>query len=76
MTRRFSESQLAAASPVADATPATPGFVACSVSSAPGSLQQFWHAVYQAAFAQAVKKAMEDNTPTRYQRLVYQVSQN
>ena len=77
MTRRFSESQLVAANSVATvATPCLPGFVACSLSSTPASVQQFWQAIYQAAFTQAMLKAVMDSQPTRYQRLVYHVSSN
>lgn len=77
MTRRFSESQLAAANSVADtATPSLPGFVACSISSAPVNVQQFWQAIYQTAFAQAMLKALADSQPTKYQRLVYHVCLN
>lgn len=76
MTRRFDESQLAPASSVASTTPAQPGFVACSVAHAPNPVQQIWHAIYQAAFNQAIMQAVKENQPTRYQRLMYQVSQN
>ena len=77
MTRRFDESQLAAAHSVATvATPCLPGFVACSLSSTPTSVQHFWHAIYQAAFAQAMMKAVIDAQPSKYQRLVYHISSN
>ena len=77
MTRRFDESQLVAAHSVAAvATPCLPGFVACSLSSTPMSVQQFWHAIYQTAFAQAMMMAVIDAQPSKYQRLVYRISAN
>ena len=77
MTRRFDEFLSVPASSVApEATPCLPGFVACTMGHAPVPVQNMWQAIYQAAFAQAVMKAMEDNQPTRYQRLMYHVSQN
>jgi len=77
MTRRFSESHFSAVSSAAPvAAPYLPGFVACNISTASQPIQQLWHAVYQAAFAQAMMKAMLDAEPSKYQRLVYRVCQN
>ena len=77
MTRRFSESQLVAGHTVAAvATPCLPGFVACSLSHVANPMQQFWQALYQAAYAQAMSKNMQESQPTRYQRLLYHVCLN
>ena len=77
MTRRFSESQLVASHSVAAAaTPCLPGFMACNTSTVSGPMQQLWHAIYQAAYAQAVVKAFEDTQPSRYDRLLYHVCLN
>lgn len=76
MTRRFNESQLVAGQHVAAvATPCLPGFVACSLSHVANPMQQFWQAIYQAAYAQAMKSSQESR-PTRYQRLLYHVCLN
>lgn len=77
MTRRFTESQLVAAhSAATSATPALPGFVACTISPSMAPVQHLWQAIYQAALTQAMMKAVLDAQPTKYQRLVYQVSAN
>lgn len=77
MTRRFSESQLVGSHSVATpATPCLPGFMACNTSSVNTPIQQLWHAIYQAAYAQAVVKAFEDTQPSRYDRLLYHVCLN
>lgn len=77
MTRRFTESQMVAKNTAtSSATPHLPGFVACSISSAPTSMQQLWQAFYQTAFHKAVMAAMLDAQPTRYQRLVYNICAN
>lgn len=75
MTRRFDESLLATPM-AAPAASSVPGFVACNISSYPTNVQQLWHAIYQTALSQAVMKAVKDNDPTRYQRLVYRVCLN
>ncbi len=75
MIRRFDDTQWATPT-AAPAASSAPGFVACSISQFPAPMQQLWHAIYQTALTQAVMKAVEDNQPTRYQRLVYRVCLN
>ncbi len=75
MTRRFDESLLATPM-AAPAASCVPGFVACSISAYPANIQQLWHAIYQTALSQAVKKAVVDNEPTKYQRLMHRVCLN
>lgn len=75
MTRRFDESLLATPT-AAPAASSVPGFVACNITQYPTNVQQLWHAIYQTALTQAVMKAVEDNEPTKYQRLVHRVCLN
>jgi hypothetical protein len=74
MPRRFDESQLVGTSAEAPATTSLPGFVACSSSDIPIGVQLFWHALYQAAYAQSILQMTEQ--PSKYQRLVFQVCLN
>ncbi|HQR41893.1 MAG TPA: hypothetical protein PLX97_04395 [Gemmatales bacterium] len=74
MTRRFDESLLVGTPNVAQTTPCLPGFVACCTAAVPMGVQQFWQALYQAAYAQAIMQNTEQ--PTKYQRLMYQVCMN
>jgi len=75
MTRRFDDTQWATPT-AAPAASSVPGFVACNINQYPAPMQQLWHAIYQTALTQAVMKAVEDNQPTRYQRLVFRVCLN
>lgn len=78
MNRRWSESQLNAAPGVATtvAPSPLPGFVACSMAAVPANTVQFWQALYQAAFSQAIKQLLIDAQPTAYQRLLYRINAN
>jgi hypothetical protein len=76
MNRRWNESQLNAAMPATTVAATLPGFVACSIAAIPSPTAQLWHALYQAAFSQAIKQLLIDVQPTAYQRLVYRVNVN
>ncbi|HMO37248.1 MAG TPA: hypothetical protein PKA06_14515 [Gemmatales bacterium] len=75
MIRRFDDTPWITPAPVLP-TPPEPAFQACQIHSVPQSIQQLWQAIYQTALTHAVMKALLENQPSRYQKLVYRVCLN